>query len=94
MSDRGLFFSPRSRRDLKALPARDQEMILTDLESLASAAALPPPPRVRKLHGLKSLYRLRSGDYRAVFRLASNGLYVLRIVARKETERALSGLWG
>ena len=93
MPSRGLFFSPRSRRDLKALPRRDQEIILSDIESLPSGSGLPAPPKVRKLKGAPNLHRLRTGDYRTIFRLAPDGLFILRIVARKELERALSGLW-
>lgn len=89
----GLFFSPRSRRDLKALSRRDQEAVLSDLEALAAQAGLPPPPKVKKLKGVPNTHRIRSGDYRAIFRLGAAGIYVLRIVPRKELERALSELW-
>ncbi|OGS01044.1 MAG: hypothetical protein A3G41_05075 [Elusimicrobia bacterium RIFCSPLOWO2_12_FULL_59_9] len=93
MPSRGLFFSPRSRRDLKALSRRDQEAILSDIESLASGAGLPAPPKVRKLKNVPNLHRLRTGDYRTIFRLTPGGIFILRVVPRKEFERALSRLW-
>jgi mRNA-degrading endonuclease RelE of RelBE toxin-antitoxin system len=89
----GLFFSPRSRRDLKKLPRRDQEEVLSDIESLAAGTGLPAPPKVRKLKGIKDLHRLRSGDYRTLFRFAPDGFYIIRIVPRKELERTLAGIW-
>lgn len=93
MPRRSLFFSPRSRRDLKALSRRDQDTILSDIEALATEAILPPPPKVKKLKGIPNLHRLRTGDYRTIFRISTDGIYILRIVPRKELERALSCLW-
>lgn len=93
MPSRRLFFSPRSRRDLKALSRRDQEAILSDIESLSVGTGLPTPAKVKKLKGVQNLHRLRTGEYRTIFRLAPGGLFILRIVPRKELERTLSGLW-
>jgi len=94
MPSLGLFFSPRARRDLKAIPRRDQVNILSDIESLAGSAHFPGPPKVKKLEGAKDLYRLRTGDYRSIFRIGHDGLYILRIVPRKELDRSLSRIWG
>ncbi|MBI5882876.1 MAG: type II toxin-antitoxin system RelE/ParE family toxin [Elusimicrobia bacterium] len=93
MPNRSLFFSLRSRRDLKALPRRYQEAILSDIEALAAEAILPLPPKVKKLKSIPNLHRLRTGDYRTIFRIGTDGIYILRIIPRKELERTLSGLW-
>lgn len=94
MPRRLLYFSPRSRADLKGLPRDAQRDILADLQVLAEADSLPPPPKVKKLTGVGGYYRLRTADYRSIFRLESGDIYVLRIVPRKELERLLSRLWG
>ena len=93
MPSHDVFFSPRSRRDLKALSRRDQEAIISDIEALSSQASLPPPPKVKKLKGMQSLHRLRTGDFRTIFRLESKGMFVLRVIPRKELERTLANLW-
>ncbi|MBI5624809.1 MAG: type II toxin-antitoxin system RelE/ParE family toxin [Elusimicrobia bacterium] len=93
MPSREVFFSPRSRRDLKALSPRDQESILSDIEALSTQSNLPAPPKVKKLKGIPNLHRLRTGDFRTIFRLESTGIFVLRVIPRKELERTLSHLW-
>ena len=94
MAGGSLYFSPRSRADLKSLPREAREAVLGDLESLCAVGVLPPPARVKKLKGAGGAYRLRTGDYRSIFRIRDGRIYVIRIVPRKELERSLAGLWG
>jgi mRNA-degrading endonuclease RelE of RelBE toxin-antitoxin system len=48
---------------------------------------------IKRLHGFPfPAYRLRIGDYRAVFALESEKIVVVRIVNRKELERALAAM--
>ena len=93
MASRTILFSPRARKDLKALSRKEQEAVLSDIGSLAKRAGLPAPPKVRKLKGLTDMHRLRTGDHRTIFRLAPEGMLILRVVPRKELERALAGIW-
>ena len=43
----------------------------------------PDGKHVKKLKGYKDLYRLRIGDYRAVFELQADTVTVLRILTRQ-----------
>jgi mRNA interferase RelE/StbE len=56
----------RARRELERLPPQIARRALRRLESLA----IDPRPRgARKLHGAADLFRIRSGDYRIVYRV-------------------------
>jgi len=83
--------SPRAFRDLESLEKKTAKDILDDLEILKSRP-WPPAPKVKKLSGYKNLYRLRIGNYRAVFEVLGSGVVVLRIMDRKELERTLRNL--
>ena len=77
--------------DLAALPAKVQRQIVRKLESLA---ANPTPPGVKALQGTKErTYRIRSGDYRIVYRIEAARLVVLvlRIAPRRDVYRNLPG---
>lgn len=51
------------------------------------------PPRVKRLRGFGSpLYRLRSGDYRVLYRVEADLVTVMRIIDRKDLERELRRL--
>lgn len=83
--------SPRALRDLGGLEKAIAREILDGLEILG-ARPWPGPPQVKKLRGYKSLYRLRVGDYRAIFEPTPKGVVVLRVIDRKELERTLRNL--
>jgi len=89
-----LRFSPRAIRDLKRLAHPIQEAVLEDLGRLAASTQFPGPPKLKKLKGHGDLYRLRTGEYRAVCRIASGKISVLRVLDRKDLEGILSRLWG
>ena len=83
--------SPRAFRDLGGFEKRTAREILEGLEVL-KAYPWPPPPKVKKLEGYKTLYRLRVGNYRAIFELLGKQVVVLRVMDRKELERTLRNL--
>ena len=84
--------SPAAVQDLDALPSSRRDQVLDDLEAFA-ARPLAAPPRLKQLRGFKPpLFRLRSGDYRALFRTVGRQLHVYRVVDRKELERVLGRL--
>jgi len=51
---------------------------------------LPGGSGIKKLKGFKPpLYRLRSGDYRVLYRLQSHNITIMRIINRKELEKII-----
>ncbi len=53
----------------------------------------PDGKRIKKLKGVKgSFYRLRIGDYRALFEVEGDSVTVHRVVNRKELDRVISRL--
>jgi len=44
----------------------------------------PDGKHIKKLKGYKDLYRLRIGDYRAVFEWKSNTVTVVRLLTRQD----------
>jgi mRNA-degrading endonuclease RelE of RelBE toxin-antitoxin system len=83
--------SPRAFRDLSSLEKHNAKEILNDLE-LLKIRPWPPAPKIKKLSGYKNLYRLRIGQYRAIYEAGEKNVIVHRIIDRKELERILKNL--
>ena len=81
-------FSPRAFKQFKTLPERVQKGLKSRIDSLSDD---PRPKSSKKLEGASSLYRLRFGDYRVVYRIEDNVLRVLvvKIGHRKDIYRML-----
>lgn len=65
------------------------------MEDLATLydRAVDRPPRVKRLKGFRApLYRLRSGDFRILYRIDGTTVTVLRLIDRKDLERTLRRL--
>lgn len=76
-------------QDLDRLPGSTRDQVLADIRTL-EADPLGSPPRVKRLRGFGiPLRRLRSGDYRVLYRLDADLVTVMRIVDRKGLERQL-----
>jgi len=75
-----------AERELDALPAAVVARIVHRLESLAST---PRPPGCKKLTGGGNEWRIRIGDYRAVYEINDTGkrIDVTRIAHRREVYR-------
>lgn len=79
-------------KDLDDLPDPAREQICQDLEKLQETP-LGRPPQIKRLKGFPfPLYRLRSGDYRVLYRVDETLVTVMRIINRKDLERALRRL--
>jgi mRNA interferase RelE/StbE len=80
----------RAVKDLDALPDKVARRIVDLLEKL-SRNPQAPEFDVKLLVGRRPWRRLRTGDYRVMFRLSDGGkvLLVGRVVDRKELEQAL-----
>ena len=66
MPEYAVVLARSARKELEALPVRIGERVLRRLEALAHA---PRPPDCRKLEGSRDQWRIRIGDYRAVYRI-------------------------
>lgn len=79
-------------RDLDSVPGSHRGQIAEDLRGLGETP-VGGPPRIKRLRGFAfPLYRLRSGDYRVLYRIDEALVTVLRIVDRRELERAIRRL--
>ena len=88
--------SAHADRDLEHLRKQDPTLHGQLLQALLHLKTdpFPPPPKGKKLRGLNGVFwRLRVGAYRIVYRpIASQTLCILRVIPRRELERALRTL--
>jgi len=75
--------TPRARKDLKALPAREKQRVAEQIDALRTD---PRPTGHKKLKGREDFYRIRVGNYRVVYQVEDEVLLILiiRIGDRKE----------
>jgi mRNA interferase RelE/StbE len=67
-------FTPLARLQIKKLAGEIQERIIARIEELASN---PRPHDMRKLVAEENLYRVRVGEYRAVYQIRDRELIVM-----------------
>jgi mRNA-degrading endonuclease RelE of RelBE toxin-antitoxin system len=81
-----LIIPPDVLRQLKSMPVRDRERLLEALEMIA---AEPDRrfPFATELVGQHGVWRLRKGDWRAVFRKRGSDLIVDQIGNRRDVYR-------
>ena len=79
---------PSAAESLASLPKRHQRQIGKRIDQLAKN---PRPRGSEKLEGGKDLYRIRSGDYRIIYQIRDDVLFVLvlRIGHRRDVYRNL-----
>jgi mRNA interferase RelE/StbE len=78
--------------DLETIPGKLRNQVVEAVKSLAEKP-LPVGTTVKKLKGFKPpLYRLRSGDYRVLYRVQGSTVLVMRIIDRKDLERTMKRL--
>ena len=78
--------------DLDNIPKELRNKILPDIMNLSSNPFLFGS-NVKKLKGFKPpLYRLRSGDYRILYRVQGQLITIMRVIDRKELERVIKRL--
>ena len=82
-------FTDSALRDLKKFPKKDQAQIITKIET---AAENPQAAGGRKVKNAEGLYRVRQGDYRAVYSKSPNGLWIALIGHRKDVYARLRHL--
>jgi mRNA-degrading endonuclease RelE of RelBE toxin-antitoxin system len=79
-----LLLSPAAVKALLAMPRREREQLKARLDAIAAEPAAQPPS-VTALQGEpRGRFRVRQGDYRAVFRIDGADVVVDRIAHRRE----------
>jgi mRNA interferase RelE/StbE len=81
-----LVFTTRARRDLRSLPAVDRQRMTDRLKAYAAAPDAAGHDVVR-LAGKPEGFRLRSGDWRALFTVSGDEMKVYRVGHRREIYR-------
>ena len=68
--------SKRASRELDSLERKEQQRVRAALDLVAEN---PRPPRCVAMSGYQSTYRVRVGDYRIVYEVRDNELFVFVI---------------
>jgi mRNA-degrading endonuclease RelE of RelBE toxin-antitoxin system len=78
--------------DLDHIPEISRKKIIASIKKLASDP-FSPSPNIKKLKGFKPpIYRIRSGDFRALYRVHDKTIIILRVMDRKGLERIIKRL--
>lgn len=84
-------FSPAAARDVGCLEAEEAVPLARDIRAYLETRPIPiGKPRIKKLLGFDPpLYRLRSGDFRAYYRILGGEVIVLAVTRRKDSDKRL-----
>ncbi len=77
-------FKPKAVKDLDKLPQATVVRVIRKLESLRSGLK---GGDVKRLTNFSPEYRLRVGDYRALFEVEGSSIVVYRVIHRREAYR-------
>lgn len=77
-----LLYHPQVQEDIERLDRRLKKRIQAAIESRLALAPHQYGEPLRKT--LKGYWKLRVGDYRVVFKIAGNEVWILGIIHRKE----------
>ena len=78
-----------ARRELERLPQRAYERLEQAIDSLV---AVPRPRGARKVRGTANLWRIRVGEYRAVYAVFDRENLVKIVRVMRRTSRTYEGL--
>ena len=86
-----VLFSPPAHSDIEGLETTVALQLAKDIKSYLETSPLPiGKNRIKKLTGYNPpLYRLRSGDFRAYYRILPDKIVILAITHKKESEKFL-----
>ncbi len=89
-----VIFSPTARRQIEDLETESALQLTKDVKNYLEASPLPlGKPRIKKLTGFDPpLYRMRSGDFRAYYRIVSEEVAILSVTHKKDSEKILRKL--
>ncbi|NIN01693.1 MAG: type II toxin-antitoxin system RelE/ParE family toxin [candidate division Zixibacteria bacterium] len=78
--------------DLKDIPKQARTQIHEDLTAL-EAKPFPSGTHIKRLRGFRPpVYRLRSGNFRVLYRIQGDTVAILRVIDRKLLERIIKRL--
>jgi mRNA interferase RelE/StbE len=78
--------------DLGFIPEISKKKIIAAIQKL-STDPFSSGPNIKKLKGFKPpVYRMRSGDFRVLYRVQDKSIIVLRVIDRKDLERIIKRL--
>jgi len=78
--------------DLDRIPDISKKKIIASIRKL-SADPFSSNLHIKKLKGFKPpIYRIRSGDFRALYRVQDKTIIILRVIDRKDLERIIKRL--
>ena len=86
-----IVFSTAAVRDVENFDAAEAIPVIKDIRAYLETRPIPVgKPRIKKLAGFEpSLYRLKSGDFRAYYRIAGGEVVILAVTRRKDSGRRL-----
>lgn len=86
-----VIFSPSAQKEIESLETDDAIQLVKDIKSYLEISPLHfGKTRIKKLTGFEPpLYRLRSGDFRAYYRIISGEVIILAITHKKDSDKAL-----
>ena len=83
-----IFIQEKAIKQLKKIPKLERQSLIKEIMKLKES---PYAPKSRKLQGRKDLRRIRSGDYRVIYRVPDrNGIIaVVKIGHRSDVYRRI-----
>ena len=87
-------FAPSAQKDIEKLETDAALQLVKDIKTYLETSPLTfGKTRIKKLTGFSPpLYRLRSGDFRAYYRIASHDVVILALTHKKDSEKILKKL--
>jgi len=78
--------------DLDCIPEALRKKIITSIKKLSSNP-FSSSSNIKKLKGFKPpLYRIRSGDFRVLYRVHDKTIIIMRVIDRKDLDRIIKRL--
>lgn len=89
-----VIFTPSSQREIEGLETDDALQLVKDIKTYLESSPLPfGKSRIKKLTAFSpAVYRLRSGDFRAYYRIIPHNVVILAITHKKDSEKILKKL--
>lgn len=86
-----VIFSVSAQREIEKLEIEDALRLAKDIKNYLEQSPLPfGKTRIKRQTGFDPpLYRLRSGDFRAYYRVVSKDVVILAITHKKDSEKYL-----
>lgn len=84
-----IIISSRAEKELKKIPKINQIAIAGKIRSIKKSSLIL---NQEKLSGFKSVFRIRIGQYRIVYRKTAEELYIVLIGHRKDVYRLINQL--